>query len=67
MQLESKVAARETGDDPGFLLAGTDATGDFHCAECGYGITVRSLLPQCPMCRGLQWEDLFTSPHRTRL
>jgi lipopolysaccharide biosynthesis regulator YciM len=66
MQLESKVAAREAGDEPVFLVAGTAATGDFHCAECGYGITVRSLLPQCPMCRGLQWEELSTSPYRAR-
>ena len=32
--------------------AGASARGEFHCTECGYGITVHHILPTCPMCRG---------------
>ena len=42
--------------DPVFLAAGRKAEGEFRCAECGYGVSVRTVLPQCPMCRGLAWE-----------
>jgi rubrerythrin len=41
----------ESADTPVFLAAGR-----FRCAECGYGVVVRTVLPQCPMCRGLLWE-----------
>jgi hypothetical protein len=41
---------------PDFLEAGDRALGEFHCADCGYGVSVRTVLPQCPMCRGSQWE-----------
>jgi hypothetical protein len=37
------------------LVAGTAARGEFHCSECGYGITVHRALPTCPMCRGTEW------------
>jgi hypothetical protein len=37
------------------LAAGAAARGEFHCAGCGYGITVRRSLPTCPMCRGGDW------------
>jgi hypothetical protein len=63
MQLESQGAALDANGDPVFFSAGTAAVGDFHCAECGYGISARSLLPECPMCRGLEWEALSTSPY----
>jgi hypothetical protein len=26
------------------------------CTRCGYGIVVRALPPECPMCRGTVWE-----------
>ncbi|HYK06571.1 MAG TPA: hypothetical protein VEW11_02265 [Gaiellaceae bacterium] len=45
-----------------FLEAGSRASGEYHCADCGYGVTVRQLLPVCPMCRGRSWEDAATSP-----
>lgn len=52
---------------PSFLTAGEPATGEFHCADCGYGIAVRSLLPVCPMCRGRSWDDRDSSfPPRSR-
>lgn len=63
MQLESEGAALQANGDPVFFSAGTDAAGEFHCAECGYGVTVRRILPQCPMCRGLEWEEPTTSPY----
>lgn len=49
--------------DPVFLAAGSAAEGEFHCADCGYGISVRALLPECPMCRGRAWEEPATSPY----
>lgn len=38
------------------FVAGIAARGDFHCTECGYGITVHRVLPTCPMCRGTEWK-----------
>lgn len=38
------------------LDAGRPAMGEYTCADCGYGVSVRSMLPVCPMCRGLTWE-----------
>jgi lipopolysaccharide biosynthesis regulator YciM len=67
MQLESQGAAFEAKSGPVLFSAGTAATGDFSCTECGYGITVRSLLPECPMCRGLEWEELSKSPYSRRV
>ena len=39
-----------------FHAAGELADGEFHCAECGYGVAVRTTLPMCPMCGGASWE-----------
>ncbi len=66
MQVESgisarAVAGRENGE-PVFFAAGHRVAGEFRCAECGYGVIVRSVLPACPMCRGLVWEDPSGSP-----
>ena len=36
--------------------------GEFHCAECGYGVTVYRTLPVCPMCGGGEWEQSAWSP-----
>ena len=47
-------------DDSGFVefsIAGTDASGEFRCAECGYGAVVHRELPPCPMCGGTVWES----------
>jgi hypothetical protein len=46
----------EEGGYVDFWEAGTEATGEFHCAECGYGVTVQTRLPTCPMCAGHAWE-----------
>jgi hypothetical protein len=40
----------------GMLRAGQAARGDFRCADCGYGVTIRRALPVCPMCRGEDWH-----------
>jgi rubrerythrin len=39
-----------------FARAGAAAEGEYHCSRCGYGVTVRASLPQCPMCAGTTWE-----------
>jgi rubrerythrin len=47
-------------DDPGFVdfaVTGTPASGEFRCADCGYGAVVRRVLPPCPMCGGTVWES----------
>ena len=36
--------------------AGDDARGAYLCSACGYGITLYTELPRCPMCRGTEWE-----------
>jgi len=63
------VRASETQlGDPGFadfVVAGTRASGEFRCADCGYGAVVQRLLPQCPMCGGTVWES--RGPLRSRL
>lgn len=66
MQIESRRsegAALQANGDPVFFAAGLVAPGEYHCVECGYGITVRRVLPECPMCRGVQWEEPSTSPY----
>jgi rubrerythrin len=45
-----------------FLAAGEQAKGEFHCAECGYGVTVCRTLPRCPMCGNGSWEQSAWSP-----
>jgi hypothetical protein len=50
------------GDFVDFLSTGAHVKGEFHCAECGYGITVYRVLPICPMCGGSQWEQSAWSP-----
>jgi rubrerythrin len=43
-------------DDIAFHAAGEQAFGEYRCAECGYGVTIRTALPFCPMCGGGSWE-----------
>ena len=45
-----------------FWAAGYQAKGEFHCADCGYGVTVYTPLPRCPMCSGKTWERSSWSP-----
>jgi rubrerythrin len=50
------------GDYVQFWEAGTQAKGEFHCSDCGYGVTVQARLPVCPMCAGRGWEQSTWSP-----
>jgi rubrerythrin len=45
-----------------FWNAGQAAKGEFHCSECGYGVTIHRELPLCPMCGGGAWERAPWSP-----
>jgi rubrerythrin len=54
-------------DDSGFVdfaAVGTQISGDFRCADCGYGAVVHSTLPPCPMCGGSVWESRGPLPER---
>ena len=50
------------GDFVELFLAGHPAKGEYHCADCGYGVTVQTRLPTCPMCSGSSWEQSAWSP-----
>jgi hypothetical protein len=54
--------AVDGGDFVEFYVAGTAVKGQYHCAECGYGVTVHEQLPTCPMCAGTSWEQAAWSP-----
>ncbi len=45
-----------------FCKSGESAKGEYHCSECGYGVTVYRALPVCPMCAGTAWEQAAWSP-----
>jgi rubrerythrin len=45
-----------------FWAAGRTAKGEFHCAECGYGVTIYRTLPTCPMCGSEAWEQAAWRP-----
>jgi rubrerythrin len=54
-------------DESGFVdfaVAGTQISGDFRCADCGYGAVVYSALPSCPMCGGTVWASRGPVPGR---
>lgn len=45
-----------------FWPAGSQAKGEFRCADCGYGAVVTAALPRCPMCGCESWETTSWSP-----
>ena len=55
------------GDFVEFVTTGAPAAGAFHCAACGYGVTVQAMLPQCPMCGGRTWERAPIASASSRL
>ena len=59
--LDQGVRTEAGGDYVEFWQAGTEAQGQFRCADCGYGVSVRAMLPACPMCGGRAWEESLTS------
>jgi rubrerythrin len=46
----------------GLLMRGAAARGEYACVECGYGITIYTALPACPMCGGGSWEHARARP-----
>jgi len=59
---EARHAAQSEGDFVDFYAAGSAARGEFHCSDCGYGVTVHATLPQCPMCACTTWEPADWTP-----
>jgi rubrerythrin len=58
--IEPTTDLTEAVEDPRlieFLATGANASGEFRCADCGYGAVVQRVLPACPMCRGTVWEQ----------
>ena len=45
-----------------FFAAGQAVKGEYHCSDCGYGVTIVRALPLCPMCGGASWEQSAWSP-----
>jgi rubrerythrin len=45
-----------------FFAAGQSVKGEYHCSDCGYGVTIVRALPLCPMCGGTSWEQSAWSP-----
>lgn len=55
--LDEVTGTGELGmDHVEFFDVGALVRGTFHCSDCGYGVTVHSRLPRCPMCDGTTWE-----------
>jgi rubrerythrin len=44
------------------VTSGTAVKGQFHCTACGYGVTVHTELPPCPMCAGEEWQQSAWTP-----
>jgi rubrerythrin len=63
---EIERIAREPSEYVEFVTTGAPATGAFHCSACGYGVTVQSTLPQCPMCNVTTWERARETPQHHR-
>jgi rubrerythrin len=59
---ENRTVDTTEADYVEFVSAGTAVVGAYHCAGCGYGVTLRSALPVCPMCAGKTWEQAPWSP-----
>ena len=60
--LEGTTGHANTDEYVEFLSMGQQVKGEFHCSECGYGVTVHRELPRCPMCGGGSWEQSDWSP-----
>lgn len=56
-----------TGDYVEFWATGQSAKGEFHCSDCGYGVTIVRALPPCPMCGCTSWEQSPWSPFKRAL
>jgi hypothetical protein len=59
---ETGVPRTPSDDFVQFWPAGETAKGEYHCSDCGHGVTVVRTLPQCPECGGETWEEAEWSP-----
>ena len=64
---ERRQLHEHDGDFVEFIRSGTAVNGEFRCSGCGYGVTLQSKLPHCPMCAGTTWERVSASPPSERL
>ena len=62
---EVRKGVEQHGDYVDFFAADAPATGAFRCSGCGYGVTVKTSLPHCPMCGGTTWERAASRPRIT--
>jgi hypothetical protein len=62
MDTQRQDQVPERDDFVALFASGARATGQYSCATCGYGITLHSKLPRCPMCGGESWEQVAWSP-----
>ena len=64
MEIVEQIAESVPGDlgYVEFWQTGASVKGEFHCSECGYGVTVYRELPVCPMCGNGSWEQTAWSP-----
>ena len=62
MDIERQDREPIRDDFEALFASGARATGEYHCVACGYGITLHSTLPRCPMCGGSSWEQSTWSP-----
>ena len=60
--LQNSSSDRSPDANVEFYAAGQHVKGEFHCAECGYGVTIFRELPRCPMCGCEAWEQSSWSP-----
>lgn len=59
---DMKLSRSDPSEYIEFFPTGAQTKGEFHCAACGYGVTVHRALPLCPMCGGESWEQSAWSP-----
>jgi hypothetical protein len=64
MRREMGTPPRAADDYVEFWTTGETVKGEFHCSDCGYGVTIVRSLPLCPMCGGSSWEQTPWSPFR---
>jgi rubrerythrin len=62
MMRDSSTSQVEPDEFVEFFAAGQSVKGEYHCSDCGYGVTIVRALPLCPMCGGTSWEQSAWSP-----
>jgi rubrerythrin len=62
MMMDSSTSQVAPDEFVEFFAAGQSVKGEYHCSDCGYGVTIVRALPLCPMCGGASWEQSPWSP-----